>query len=199
VLPERLVPAVYELGWMARVLLLAAAVELAVDAVLRSVSEFSGRDLLIALMVCGLPSFAILTTLLLGRRTDVSILYARIFDRAPGPPREAQVDRGGRIARRVVLAVVGLVVVLVLPAALGVAFLLVMMGVPREDVLEHLPVTTGLVTAGWTLLCGLAALRISQYFARWERRRGKVVLARPLAAGSMRHVYYVANRPPGAV
>jgi hypothetical protein len=195
--PQRLVPAVYELGWLARACLLAAAVELGADALLRSVAEFSSRDLFIVALVFGLPSFAILTTLLLGRRTDVSILYAQIFEHAPGFPRDARVEPGGRIARRAVVAVIGLAVVLVLPAAFGVGFLLVMMGTPRDDVLEHLPVATGLVAAGWTLLCGLAALRISHYFSRWEQRRGKVVLSRPLAAGSMRHIYYVANRPPG--
>jgi type IV secretory pathway TrbD component len=196
--PQRLVPAVYELGWIARACLLAGAVELGADVLLRSVAEFSERDLFIVVMVFGIPSFAILTTLLLGRRTDVSILYAQIFDHAPGPPRDARVEPGGRIARRAVAAVIGLAVLLVLPAAFGVAFLLLMMGTPRDQVLDHLPVATGLVTAGWILLCGLAALRISHYFARWEQRRGRVVLSRPLAAGSMQHVYYVANRPPGA-
>jgi hypothetical protein len=195
-LPQRLVPAVYELGWMARAFLGTAAVELGADAVLRSVAELSGRDLFAGLLVFGLPSFAILTTLVLGRRTDAPILYAQIFDRAPGPPPEARVEAGGTIARRAVMAVIALALGMLIPAAFGIAFLLVMMGTPRDDLLQHLPVATGLVAAGWMLLCGLVALRISQYFARWEQRRGKVVLCRPLASGTMRHVYYAANRPP---
>ena len=194
--PRRLVPAVYELTWMARAFLVAAAVELAADAWVRSKLTVSGRDLFAGLLVFGLPAFAILTTLLLGRRTDAPVQYALIFDRAPGPPRDATVDPGSRIARRAAAAVTGLALALVVPAAGGIAFLLVMMGTPRDEIVAHLPVATGLVAAGWTLLCGVAALRIGQYFAHWEQRRGKVVLCRPLASGSMRHVYYAANRRP---
>ena len=45
----------------------------------------------------------------------------------------------------------------------------------------------------WTLVAGIASLRIAHYFRRWERARRKVILCLPRRAGLMRHVYVVAD------
>ena len=46
------------------------------------------------------------------------------------------------------------------------------------------------------VVCGFAALRIGTWFSRWEGRRRRRLLCRPLTAGILAHVYYVAEAGP---
>jgi hypothetical protein len=55
------------------------------------------------------------------------------------------------------------------------------------------PGAAELIAAAWTLVCGVAALRIGTWFSRWEGRRRRRLLCRPLSAGVLAHVYYVAE------
>jgi hypothetical protein len=86
-----------------------------------------------------------------------------------------------------------MIVGLAIAAAVGLTVTLLLMGKPRDEVLTHLPGAAELVAAGWTLVCGAAALRIGTWFARWERVHGRQVLCRPLHAGTLSYVYYVAE------
>ncbi len=130
--------------------------------------------------------------LVLGVRTGPVISYKRIFDIAPPPPvgaePEAAAITAARAAALALVSVAGMAIV----AAVLLVITLAVLGTPRAEIMEHLVPTAGLVAAGWALVCGLVALRVAAWFARWQRRREKVILCRPLMSGTMRHVYYVA-------
>ena len=133
----------------------------------------------------------------LGLRTQPDMEYAQIFDRSSPPPADRPVETGRTTAMRAAWAAVGIVVLLAVGAAITLIVALVLMGRPREHVLDHLAGAAGLLTAGWTLVCAGAAFRIALWFRRWEERRGRVVRCRPLLSGRMAYVYYVeAGRVP---
>jgi hypothetical protein len=126
----------------------------------------------------------------LARRTGPDILYYRILDRAPPPPPVPR-ERAAATTRRVIPPAVALVMGLLVAGFIGTGVVLVLGGQPRDEIGEDLAGGALLTTAGWTLTCGVAGLRMGAYFARWERLRGAVVLCRPLKAGTMRPVYWV--------
>ena len=191
--PPLLVPAASELrrfGWSW--MLLGAALFAAALAS-GSSSSLDVGELTLVLVLLGLSLGCVLGALLLARRTGPDILYYRILDRAPPPPPGVPRETGAATTRRVLPPAIALAILLLLAAVVGTGMMLVLGGQPRSEVRDDLPGGTLIVAAGWTLACGLAGLRMASYFARWERWREAVVLCRPLKAGTMRPVYWVAR------
>lgn len=144
-------------------------------------------------LALGLSVFAALAGLLLAKRTGPAILYRRIFDRAPAIDGDVPVEPPRATARRVAWPALEAFAGFAAAAPLAAAVALVLIGTARADVLAELPVAALGLAGGWTLVAGLAALRIAYYFRRWERAKGKVVLCLPQRAGLMLHVYVVAD------
>lgn len=195
--PPLLVPAAAELarfGWAWTGLALAlAAVAVASGG---SAELDRGEGALVATLLV-LSLGGVFGALLLARRTGPEILYYRILDRAPPPPRGVPLEPAGATTRRVVAPALALVLGLLATAAFGVAVVLLVGGEPREELGRDVPGGALIVAAGWTLASGVAALQVGSYFRRWQRRRDALVLCRPLKAGTMRPVYWVvrAERP----
>lgn len=173
---------------MAGTLLLAAAAVLAVT------GAYEGAQLAAIVVVLGLSVGCVLGGLLLARRTGPAMLYARLLDRAPEVGEPVPCETPGETARRTIAPalVVTLLLTAVGPLLVGAALL--MAGEPREEVLRRLPAFAPAVGGGWTLACGLAGLRMARYFERWEERRERMALCRPLTAGLMQRVYLVTDR-----
>jgi hypothetical protein len=176
-------------GLLAGVGLVGVAVGFAVVPVAR----FSPLEGMGSIVLFLLTTFAAVTGATLGRRSGPEVLYWQKFERAPAPPARGRLEPGRRTAARAVMAAVGLVVGLAIAAAVGLAITLLLLGKPRDEVMTHLPGAAELIAAGWTLVCGVAALRIGTWFSRWETRRRRRILCRPLTAGVLAHVYYVAE------
>jgi hypothetical protein len=190
--PPLLVPARRELqrfGWTWAALgaaLLAAAVASG------STAELDSGELVLILVLVGLSLGCVLGALLLARRTGPDILYYRILDHAPPPP-PAPRETPGATTRRVIPSAIAVVIGLLVAGFIGTGVVLVVGGQPRSGVRDDLAAGALLVAAGWTLTCGAAGLRMASYFGRWERRWHAEVLCRPLKAGTMRPVYWVAR------
>jgi hypothetical protein len=188
--PPFLVPARQELvrfGWSWTALggaLLAAAFATG------STAELDSAELVLLLIFIGLSLGCALGAILLARRTGPDILYYRILDRAPPPPRVPRETPGGT-TRRIIPSAIAVVIGLVVAGFIGTGIVLVFGGQPREEIGEDLAGGTLLIAAGWTLACGAVGLRMAAYFGRWERMRSAEVLCRPLKAGTMRPVYWV--------
>jgi hypothetical protein len=189
----RLASASGELLWMGGVLAAVGLVGVAVGLAVVPVARFSPLEAMGSIVLFLLTTFAAVTGVTLGRRSGPEVLYWQKFERAPGPPPRGRLEPGRRTAARAVMAAVGLVVGLGIAAAVGLAITLILIGKPRNEVMTHLPGAAELIAAGWTLVCGVAALRIGTWFSRWESRRRRRILCRPLTAGMLAHVYYVAE------
>ena len=161
-----------------------------VDVATGSAAELDGTELTLILVLLGLSLGCVLGALLLARRTGPNILYYRILDRAPPPPRVPR-ETPGATTRRVIAPAILVVLGLLLAGVAGAAMVLAFGGQPRDEIAEDLAGGALLAAAGWTLTCGAAGLRMAAYFARWERLRNAQVLCRPLKAGTMRPVYWV--------
>jgi hypothetical protein len=188
--PPLLVPARRELarfGWawiaLGGALLVAAVAS-------GSTAELDVAELILILVLIGLSLGCVLGALLLARRTGPDILYYRILDRAPPPPRSPR-ETPGATTRRVLPQATAIAMGLLVAGFIGTGMMLLFGGQPRDEVHEDLAGGTLLVAAAWTLTCGAAGLRMASYFGRWERLRDAVVLCRPLKAGTMRPVYWV--------
>ena len=155
-----------------------------------STNELDSAELVLILVFIGISLGCALGALLLARRTGPDILYYRILDRAPPPPRVPRETPGGT-TRRIIPSAIAVVIGLLVAAFVGTGIVLVFGGQPREEIGEDLAGGTLLVAAAWTLTCGVVGLRTAAYFGRWERRQGAEVLCRPLKAGTMRPVYWV--------
>jgi hypothetical protein len=191
--PLRLASASGELLWMGGVLTSVGLVALTVGFAVVPISRFSPLEVMGSIVLFVLSTFGAVTGVTLGRRSGPKVMYWQKFELAPHPPPHGWLEPGRRTAVRAVVAAVGLVVGLAIAAAVGLAATLLLMGKPRDEVLTHLPGAAELIAAGWTLVCGAAALRIGTWFARWEGRRRLRLLCRPLSAGVLAHVYYVAE------
>ena len=188
--PPLLVPATRELfrfGWIWTGL----GIALVLSAIATgSASELDGAELTLIAAFVGLSVGGVLGALLLARRTGPEILYYRILDKAPPPPAGVPRETPGGTTRRILPPAIAIVIVLLCLGAVGAMTMLVLGGQPPEEVGDDIP-AGGLITAGvWTLVCGLAGLRIASYFDHWQRLRDAVVLCRPLKAGTMRPVYW---------
>jgi uncharacterized membrane protein len=153
----------------------------------------SGREAFGIALLLGLSISGMLAGLLLAKRTDPAILYKRILDRAPEAPSRIPREGQRETARRTLGPAAGVALTLVAVSPIGIAILLLVLGEPRRELLDHLPAAALLVGGVWTFVAGIAALRMAHYFARWERAKGRTVLCRPQRAGLMRHVYFVAE------
>jgi hypothetical protein len=192
--PPLIVPAARELarfGWTWTVL---AALLLVVAEVSGAASRLDSAELILILVLLGLSSGCALGAVLLARRTGPNILYYRILEYAPPPPPGVPRETPGATTRRVLAPAVALVLALVLIAVVAAGMMLALGGQPRGEIREDIPGGALIVSAGWTLVCGLAGLRMASYFTRWQRLRGAVVLCVPLKAGTMRPVYWVDPR-----
>ena len=168
-------------GGVAGVVLVGAAVDLAAI-------EIWACVLLFFLTVAGALARAFL-----GLRTPPDMEYAQIFDRSPAPPAALHVEAGRSTASRAAGAAAGIAALLVVGAAAALVVMFILMGEPREHVLDHLAGAAVLLAAGWTLVFALASFRLAAWFRRWEARRGRTILCRPLTSGRRGYVYYVAD------
>jgi len=157
-----------------------------------STAELDRGELVLILVLVGLSLGCVLGALLLARRTGPDILYYRIRDHAPPPPQVPR-EAPGATTRRVIPSAIAVVIGLLVAGFLGTGVVLVMGGQAREGVRDDLAGGALMVASAWTLTCGAAGLRMSSYFGRWEQRHEAEVLCRPLKAGTMRPVYWVAR------
>jgi hypothetical protein len=157
-----------------------------------STGELDSAERVLILVLIGLSLGCVLGALLLARRTGPDVLYYRILDYAPPPPPAPREPPGGT-TRRVIPPAIAVVIGLLVAGFIGTGVVLVVGGQPRAGVRDDLAGGTLLVAAAWTLTCGAAGLRMASYFGRWERRCGAEVFCRPLKAGTMRPVYWVAR------
>jgi len=190
--PPLLVPAARELGrfgwaWA----LLGLALIVAAPATGSSVELDSGELALILIFV-GLSIASVLGAMLLARRTGPEILYYRILDYAPPPPAGVPLETAGATTRRVLPPAIAVGIALLVAGTVGTMMVLLLGGQPRAGVADDIPAGALIVGGAWTFTCGAAALRMAAYFEHWQRLRGGVVLCRPLKAGTMRPVYWVA-------
>ena len=196
--PPLLVPAARELsrfGWSWTVLGLALL--LAAPAT-GSTARLDGGELTLVAVLLGLSLGCVLGALLLARRTGPEILFYRILDRAPPPPRGVPRETPGATTRRVIPPAIGVTIGLIAVGVVASTMMLLLGGQPRAEVGEDLPAAALIAAGGWTVACGAAGLRMASYFERWQRLRAAVALCRPLKAGTMRPVYWVEPRPgPG--
>lgn len=132
----------------------------------------------------------------LGLRTQPDMEYARIFDRSPVPPAGLHLEAARSTASRAAWAATGIAALLAVGAAAALIVMFILMGEPREHVLDHLAAAAALLAAGWTLVLALASFRIVAWFRRWEARRGRTLLCRPLTSGRLDYIYYVAETEP---
>ena len=188
--PPLLVPARRELTRFGWVWMALGGALVAVDIATGRVAQLDGTEFILILVLIGLSLGCVLGALLLARRTGPEILYYRILDRAPPPPRVPR-ESPGATTRRVIPPAIVVVIGLLVVAIFGAAMILALGGQPRDEIAEDLAGGALLAAAGWTLTCGAAGLRMASYFGRWERLRDARVLCRPLKAGTMRPVYWV--------
>ena len=134
---------------------------------------------------------------MLGRRSGPQTEYRRILEIAPPPPESAEEEAASRTAGRAVVAALFTAIGMYVAATVVLAAVMLGLGSPRDQLLDHLPVAAELVAAGWTLVCGAVALRVAGWFQYWQRTRGRRVLCRALTAGMMGHYYYAAGAPDG--
>jgi hypothetical protein len=192
-----LVLPVAELRWLSRTWLALGLIVLGADLASGSVGrlsllEIAGSCGLLALSVAGSVA-----GMMLGLRTGPEMLYAQIFDRAPLPPGELELEAQGSTASRAGWAAIGVAICLSIGAPMGTAVVLVLTGTPAASVLDHLPAASALVAAGWILACSASADQLRRWFARWERRRDRVLICGALSSGRLAPVYYSAPRRAG--
>ena len=173
---------------MAGTLLLAGA------AVLGATGAYEGVHLVAMVVVVGLSVGCVLGGLLLARRTGPEILYMRLLDRAPEVEDVVPCETTAETARRTVPPALVVALTLTVVGPIPVAAVLLMSGEPRDELVRDLPAFAPAVGGGWTLVAGLAGLRMARYFERWEERRHRTALCRPLTAGLMQRVYCVTAR-----
>ncbi|MFL5821527.1 MAG: hypothetical protein ACJ76S_12675 [Solirubrobacteraceae bacterium] len=191
--PLRLASASVELVWMGIVLFSLGLVGVTGGLVLVPVSRFTPLEVMGSIVLFVLTTFGAVTGVTLGRRSGPEVVYWQTFEHSPRPPARGWVEPESRTATRAVVAAVGLAAGLAIAAGVGLAITLLVIGKPRNEILTHLPGAAELVAAGWTVVCGAAALRIGTWFARWERRRARRILCRPLNSGTVSYVYYVTE------
>jgi hypothetical protein len=191
-----LVSAVHELRSFGRTWSVLAGVALAGDLVSGAVFDLSPLDVWASALLFGLTVLATLARLFLGLRTQPDMQYAQVFDRSPRPPVGVGREPARRTASRATWVAVAVAVLLAVGAGGALVVMLGLIGKPREQVLDDLAAAAVLVGAGWTTVCAAAAFRIAAWFSRWEVRRGRVVLCRPLSSGRLAYVYYVADAAP---
>jgi hypothetical protein len=190
--PPLLVPARRELAHFGWVWIVLGGGLVAVDIATGSAGELDGTELTLILVMLGLSLGCVLGALLLARRTGPDILYYRILDHAPPPPRVPR-EAPGATTRRVIPPAIAVVIGLLVVGVFGATMILAVGGQPRDEIADDLAGGALLAAAGWTLTCGAAGLRMASYFGRWERLRHAQVLCRPLKAGTMRPVYWVEH------
>jgi MFS family permease len=178
-------------GWFAT-----AAATLAAALAL-GIGEFSQAEVNATTFVLGLSVACALAGLVLGRRTGPAIAYRQLFETAPAAPRRRLAESGRRTVRRALTVAVASWAGFIAVAFFVLALTLLVMGQPREELLDHLPAASGLVAGGWMLVCAGVTRLIARWFARWQRMRGKVILCHPLRSGMLAHVYYVGDDPAG--
>jgi hypothetical protein len=167
---------------------------LAGTAVLAAAGAYEGVQVVAIFVVLGFSVGCVLGGLLLAKRTGPAILYARLLDRAPEVDGAVPCETPGETARRTVAPALTVALVLTAVGPLAVSIVLLMAGEPRDEVLSALPATAPATGGAWTLVCGLAGLRMAHYFERWEERRERTALCQPLSAGLMQRVYCVTSR-----
>ena len=190
--PPLLVPARRELRRFGWVWVALGGTLLTVALASGSAEELDSAELALILIFVGLSLGCVLGALLLARRTGPDVLYYRILDQAPPPPRVPR-ETPGATTRRVIPSAIAVVIGLLVAGFIGTGVVLVMGGQPRAGVRDDLAGGTLIIASAWTLTCAAAGLRMSFYFTRWERRHEAEVLCRPLKAGTMRPVYWVAR------
>jgi hypothetical protein len=189
-----LVTSAWELRCFGRAWIGVAVLVVAVDAALGGASDLLPVEIWACALLFFLTVAGALARAFLGLRTQPDMEYARVFDRSPAPPAGLRVEGRRSTANRAAWAATGIAVLLAVGAAAALVVMFILMGRPREHVLDHLAGAAGLLAAGWTLVCALASFRIAVWFRSWEEwRGGRTVLSRPLTSGRLDYVYYVAD------
>jgi hypothetical protein len=191
-----LVSSAWELRCFGRTWIVLGVLVPAVDAALGGASDLVPVEIWACALLFFFTVAGALARAFLGLRTQPDMEYARVFDRSPAPPAGLRVERSRSTANRAAWAASGIAVLLAVGAAAALVVMLILLGRPREHVLDHLAGAAGLLAAGWTLVCALASFRIAVWFRRWEGWRGGRVLSRPLTSGRLGYVYYVTEASP---
>ena len=192
---EPLVVAVDELVYLGATSGAAGVVALGLSLALGSLSKFTPMEYVSGAVIPVVTIGSTYATALLGKRTGPAMLYRRVLDRAPSPPRALRQESLRPTAIRAVVIAIALGAVLLMVAALTEAFSLAFMGRKRDDIPDHLTELAGIIGGAWMLGVAVAALQIRRYLQRWEASRGHTILCRPLNSGLMSPVYYVEGGP----
>jgi hypothetical protein len=193
-----LVSSAWELRCFGRTWIAVVVLVVGVDVALGGASDLLPVEIWACALLFFLTVAGALARAFLGLRTQPDMEYARIFDRSPAPPAGLRVEGRRGTANRAAWAATGIALLLAVGAAAALVVMFVLMGRPREHVLDHLAGAAGLLAAGWTFVCALASFRIALWFRSWEAwRGGRTVLSRPLTSGRLDYVYYVAGAEPG--
>lgn len=190
------VRAATELRCFGRAWSLAGAALLAGGAVLAGLGHYNGAEAAALVAVVGFSTACVLGGLLLAKRTGPDVLYTRILDLAPVLDPGVPLEPPDRTFRRTLWPALLLPLTLTAFAPFLVGAVLLVVGQPREEVLGGLAALGPPAAGAWTLVCGIAGLRMASYFERWERRHGMRALCLPLRAGLMQHVYRVVPDNP---
>src|SRR3954452_19849609 len=192
-----LAPAVGELRGLGFTWCLLGLVAVALPLAFGGLLDMPGIQVVGVALLLGLSVACALGGVLLAELAGPASLYWRLFDRAPAAPAGGAHETPRRTAVRAALAAlaVAAVMTLICPVLLGITY--VLLGVPRDEVLPHLLAGTAVVVGGWTIACGLAALRVGYYFRHWERRKGRTVLCVPARSGQVRPVSSILEQGRG--
>src|SRR5256714_6781313 len=144
-----LVSAVHELRWFGRTWSVLAGVALAGDLVSGAVFDLAPLEVWASALLFGLTVLATLARLFLGLRTQPDMEYAQVFDRSPPPPAGLALEPARRTASRAAWAAVAVAALLAVLAAGALVVTLVLIGKPRDQVLDDVAGAAGLVAAGW--------------------------------------------------
>lgn len=190
------VRAATELRCFGRAWCLAGVALLVGAAVLAGLGHYNGAEVAALVVVVGFSTACVLGGLLLAKRTGPDIVYTRILDLAPVLDPGVPLEPPGHTFRRTLWPALLLPLTLTALAPFLVGGALLMVGQPRDEVLDGLAALGPPAAGAWTLVCGIAGLRMATYFERWEQRHGMRALCLPLRAGLMQHVYRVVSDNP---
>jgi hypothetical protein len=178
-------------GWFAT-----AAATLAAAPAL-GIGDSSQVDVDAMALVLGLSVGCALAGSVLGRRTGPAVAYRQVFEHAPAPSWRLAGESRRQTVRRALAVALASWIGFVAVAFFVLALTLLIMGRPRDHLLDHLPAASAVVAGGWMFVSAAITRLIAHWFLRWERAREKVILCHPLRSGMLAHVYYVGNLPGG--
>ena len=143
-----LVASAWELRCFGRTWAVVAVVAAAGVVISGGVDDLSAIEVWACALLFFLTVAGALARAFLGLRTQPDMEYARVFDRSPAPPAGLRLETGRSTASRAAWAATGIAGLLVVGAAALLVVMFILMGTPREHVLDHLAGAAVLLAGG---------------------------------------------------